>query len=129
MPAETRIFREKAVQAIEIFKKRTYKKNYPWVDYIDTVKDSRLIGDLENDLLAELTQAAKGRAIDASISTPEISDPLVEEAIRYSGAGMKPGKKNTFETADIYDYISEIKTALIFGKISIADIKSQKSHL
>ncbi|SYZ51179.1 hypothetical protein CPBF367_05770 [Xanthomonas arboricola pv. juglandis] len=128
-PPKPGFFREKAVQAIEIFKKRTYKKNYPWVDYIDTVKDSRLIGDLENDLLAELTQAAKGRAIDASISTPEISDPLVEEAIRYSGAGMKPGKKNTFETADIYDYISEIKTALIFGKISIADIKSQKITL
>lgn len=122
-------FQDKAVQAIEIFKRRTYKKNYPWVDYIDTVKDSAVVDSLEDDLLAELAQAAKGQAIDASLSTPDISDPLIEETVIYSGPGMKPGKKHTFEEIDIYDYISEIGPALLVGKISIADIKSQKITL
>jgi len=116
--------RHKAVQAIEIFKKRTYKSRYPWVDYIDPVRDSSVLAALEGELFDELVQVAGGTPTDASLSTPDISDPLIAEAITYAGAGMKPGRKKVFDEIDIYDYVSEIKGALLGGKLTIDDVRT-----
>lgn len=116
--------KEKAVQAIEIFKKRTYKTRYPWVDYIDPVRDSSVLAALERDLFEELVRVAGGASTDASLSTPDISDPLVAESVTYSGAGMKPGRKNVFDEIDIYDYVSEIRGALLSGKLTIEHVRA-----
>lgn len=120
---EADFLRKKALHAIEIFKKRTYKKIYPWVDYIDVVKDSNVLSDLNSELMTELKNAALGGPTDASLSVPEISDPTTEESVSYSGAGMRPGRKATFDQIDIYDYISEIKAGLIAGKITSTDVE------
>ncbi|WP_311183668.1 DUF6119 family protein [Stenotrophomonas aracearum] len=117
-------FKDKAIQAIEIYKKRTYKSKYPWVDYIDPVKDSVVLAALERDLFDELVQIASGHPTDASLSTPDISDPLVAEAVTYAGAGMRPGKKKVFDEIDIYDYVSEIKASLLGGRLAMDEMRA-----
>ncbi len=100
---------EKCQIALTHYLSNTYKKDYPWVDYVAPVTDLALIEDLDKVAFKDLKNLIKGSASDIHLMLPDIINPEETYEISYFGAGLSPGKKQIFSEFEIGDYVEQIQ--------------------
>ncbi|NMB81002.1 MAG: TIGR04141 family sporadically distributed protein [Ignavibacteria bacterium] len=95
---------EKCLQLLNSFNKDVYRQNFPFIDYLQTVKDEEIIADLEDILKTSIERRSKDKL---SLAYPEIPDFELIEHIKI----WKGHKKKFLDEVDIdhlYAFLDEI---------------------
>jgi uncharacterized protein (TIGR04141 family) len=115
---------KKCQKALVYYLSNSYKKDYPWVDYVAPVTDLALIKELDQAAFDELQQLINGSPSDIHLTLPDIVSPEETYEISYFGVGLNPGKKPVFSDFEITDYVEQIKNGKPGDLDSMATLKA-----
>lgn len=112
---------EKCRDAFDAYSTDEYKKNYPWVDYIQPVKDKEQIRKLDDRLLDAVKELRSGNLNELHLAPPEVVDYMEGSELHYNGFGSGGV---VFQSLDVRDYVDELNRCGFEG--DMAEIK--KNH-
>jgi uncharacterized protein (TIGR04141 family) len=96
-------------KAFKIFKEKTYKTDFGFIDHVTPVESGQVISALDSLIFVELTKLVNDQASDLHLAIPDILNPEGNFEIGYFGLGLTPGAKKTYIELTIEDYVIELK--------------------
>jgi uncharacterized protein (TIGR04141 family) len=111
-------------RALTIYEAKAYRRDYPFVDHVETVSNPKLCSELDALAFAELSTLVAGGASDLHLAIPDILAPEEVIDVGYFGTGFAKGRKPTFSELAIEDYVSELKRGDFSSVRNMGDLKT-----
>lgn len=94
-------------QAYALFQRTDYRQDFSWIDDIRHIRDSSLIGRLDNALVEAMNQALAGNVDDRlHLAYPYVFDPDQLNNIKYRGFGAQ----DIFPDLELADYLHAMRS-------------------
>lgn len=111
---------EKCKEILIAYQRKSYQKEFSWVDNMRLVSEGDVIADLDKKLLQALLDLRNGKSSDLHMAPPEIVNYLDGCELHYNGFGSH-GKN--FVSLSIFDYVAELNRCNFDG--SVSDIREK----
>lgn len=110
----------KCTDILRAYTKKTYQKEFAWVDNMRRVVEKDVIEKLDDKLFDALGELRNGNASDLHMAPPEIVNYTEGSQLHYNGFGSHG---TTFHSLSIDDYVAELERCEFDGEM--ADLKEK----
>ncbi len=112
---EADTLRNKCSAACAAFHKKSYQREFSWVDNMRVVAEKDTIEQLDANLFAALVDLRAGKNTELHLAPPEIVDYTEGSELRYNGFGRP---RTTFHSLSIADYVGELNQRNFAGDVA-----------
>ena len=111
---------EKCAEIFSEYKKKTYRKEFAWVDNLQIIENKDTIKKLDKKVEVAIKNLRKGNSNDLHMTPPEIVNYTEGSILHYNGFGSKG---RDFHSLSINDYINELNRCNFKG--SFPELKAK----
>ena len=106
---------EKCKEIVKVYNKKSYRKEFGWVDNLQRTEDQDTITQLDKKLEKAINVLRSDKVNDLHMTPPGIVSYTEGSTLHYSGLGSRGAK---FQSLSVSDYVSELNRCDFKGNIS-----------